>query len=158
MKNTYFFVFISLILLAIIQGCCSENTLVDISQPGGITVCSSVDHFKITVKGKIDSSTFKTYELPPELDLSEYDVLIAVEPKNSEGVFPNKPKPARAQWEVDAFLGGVGEFSAKDGERFDIVAILTRSSLGEKYGRFEALSKLSDTYQISTIKTISVER
>lgn len=132
-----------------------DQTVVDIDAPGTAEVVSSAAHFSITVKGVLDQSK---YNLPKELKLLDYQIYILVHPLAADGWWRQNPATARKDWEAQAYLGGIGQHSAKDGERFEIVAVLAKGRLRDKYDRLQTVVKESDTFQISEVKTLITRR
>ena len=143
--------FIVPFLLMVVACAGEEKTEVDIDSSGETKVCSKVEHFSITVKGKLNRAKSK---IPTDVDLLEYEIRIFVHPVNGEGWFRQNPGEALENWTAQAYLGGEEQYSAKHGEHFQVLAVLTKASLGKEYSQRRGILQEPDTYAISQPKTV----
>lgn len=133
----------------------NEHTVVNIEGPDEVMVVSGAEHFSITVKGFLNK---KKYRLPENIDLFDYQIYIFVHPLMADGWWRQNPATARVNWEAQAYLGGTGRYSAKHGERFEIIAVLSKGTLQNKYDRPKTILKEAGTFRISDVKTVVTNR
>jgi hypothetical protein len=149
-------VLVFICLFIALWGCQSnEMTIVSIDTPDEAEVFSHQEHFSITVKGMIDR---EKYNLPKDLDWLAHQIHIFVHPLQAEDWWRQNRATARDSWVAQAYLGGAGQYSAKDNERFEIVAVLTKEALNEKYNDLQGILSEPNTYRISEIKTVVTRR
>ncbi len=93
-------------------------------------------------------------------DLLDYNIYLYVHPLNADGWWRQNPATANTKWTAQAYLGGEGEFSAKDGEVFQVVAFLAKQHLRmpEKVNQLRILRDMDGVYIISEIRTMTVRR
>lgn len=144
------------VFIFLLWGCrAQEMTMVNIDAPDAAEVFSQQEHFSITVKGVIAPGK---HGLPKDLDWLTYQIHIFVHPLPAEGWWRQNRATARNDWEAQAYLSGAGQYSAKEKERFEIVAILTKESLNDKYDSLQSIIAEPNTYQISEIKIVITRR
>ncbi len=114
-----------------------------IKSPEG-EVSSLDEHVQIVVKGEV-SGTIK--------DPEAYKIYILVHPLEATGYWVQKPGVAvQDSWEAIAYLGGTGPYSARDGEKFEIVAVIASYELRNQY------SDIDDFDLASKPETLTVRR
>jgi len=128
-----------------------ESINVDIESPGITEVSSKSEHFKIYISGTIKK---EKYDIPKEVNIDDFNIFIFVNPLGTSSWWRQEPSPAQTNWDSQAFLGGKREYSAKNGERFRIIAILSKERLSDKYNDYRRILKIPNTYKISKLKTV----
>jgi len=114
-----------------------------ITSPAG-DITSIDEHVKIDVKGEV-SGTIK--------DPEAYKIFILVHPLEATGYWVQKPGiSVQSSWEAVAYLGGTGPYSARDGEKFQIVAVIASYELRDQY------SDIDDFDLVSEPVTLTVRR
>ncbi|MFC2078064.1 hypothetical protein ACFLTM_04575 [Candidatus Bipolaricaulota bacterium] len=107
-------------------------------------ITSIDEHVKIVVEGEI-SGTIK--------DPEGYKIFVLVHPLEATGYWVQKPGVSvQSAWEAIAYLGGTGSYSARDGERFQIVAVVASYELRDQY------SDIDDFDLVSEPVTLTVRR
>ena len=95
-----------------------------------IDISSSAGHFRVLLKGKIN---FKKYGLPSDITLDNYRLYAFVHPLTTDLWYRQTPATANKEWQAIAHLGGKGQHSAKEGERFEIAIFISDADLKEQY-------------------------
>jgi hypothetical protein len=91
-------------------------------------------------------------------DLLDYSIYLYVHPLNSDGWWRQNPVPPTTEWTAQAYLGGLGQYSAKDGEKFQIIAVLSKQPPPEKVKQIRLLREIENLYFISELRTMTVRR
>jgi hypothetical protein len=136
---------------------CKENeiTIVCIDNSGEDTVFSKDEHFNIYVRGQLDSIK---YNFLGKLNMVDYRIYIFVHPLNADGWWKQNKAEATNPWVAQAYLGGTGQYSAKNGEMFQIIAVITKEDLHDKYETRQEIINLKNTFEISPVKIVLIRR
>ncbi|MFX0135061.1 MAG: hypothetical protein ACFFDN_15575 [Candidatus Hodarchaeota archaeon] len=91
------------------------------------------EHFEITIKGTVSGSFSR----------EKTQIYILVAPRNAPQIHTQLQHTARPQnnWELNAYLGGIGQYTARNGEKFDIFAVITDEQLRDKYNNLTDFNK-----------------
>ena len=118
-----------------------------IDEPRG-EIYSTEKHVSITVRGRIENFSN---------ELKKANIYVLVQPLKAEGIWIQKPRvPASERWKANAYLGGIGEDSAKNGDQFYIIAVATPQKLKYKYNTIQELP--DNNNYISEPITLTVRR
>ena len=142
-----------LLLVSVVSA--QQSDLVDLDTGAVAEVFSGAEHFSITARGTLD---FEKYGLPQDLDLFDYEIYLLVHPMKADGWWSQNLATARHEWEAQAYLGGVKDDSAKDGERFEVMAVLASGRLADKYDKPRSFLKEAGVFRITEIKTVVARR
>lgn len=105
-----------------------------IASPKG-EIITSAEPVRIVVKGDL-SGTIK--------DPEAYKLYVLVHPLEASGYWVQKPGVSiQSSWEAIAYLGGTGTYSAHDGEKFEIVAVIASYELRDQYSDIDEFALVS---------------
>jgi hypothetical protein len=108
------------------------------------------------LKGKLN---FDKYDLPSDIVLDNHKLYIFVHPLTTERWYRQPSATISRDWQAVVYLGGRGQHSAKEGERFEVVAFLTDVDLQREYNSIREITQgEGKVYRISEIITIITHR
>jgi hypothetical protein len=91
-------------------------------------------------------------------DLLDYNIYLYVHPLNADGWWRQNPATANTKWTAQAYLGGIGQYSAIDGEVFEIAALLAGQTPPDRVANLGILREMTDIHLISEIRQMTVRR